>query len=291
MKGYARMKNLERQSSWQKVWILLSETDLVIYNQRADGMPLMSVDLVGCRITPADWLTQQKHPFRCFGNGFDLLFASDSKADQVKWMNAAGLISIGYTSKIANGSGIRKSRYKNCSMRLYRRVFPNKSKSRLDETVQSIDIERDKQLIEKTSPIRTRIIRRDLKSDDLIQLIDDLDIGSGLTRKQTMKRRMEQLSRDPVHNELLHQKIKYERQLKAMMNDLAKIDELLSHDEITDANMITFQNEHPDIVPALGDLYAIKPVSIRSLDSSTLSSNSEYHFNMSSSSFDETPSS
>ena len=76
-----------------------------------------------------------------------------------------------------------------------------------------------------------------------------------------------------------------------MMNDLAKIDELLSHDEITDANMITFQNEHPDIVPALGDLYAIKPVSIRSLDSSTLSSNSEYHFNMSSSSFDETPSS
>lgn len=58
--GYARMKNLERQSSWQKVWILLTETDLVIYNHRADGMPMMSVDLVGCRITPADWLTQQK---------------------------------------------------------------------------------------------------------------------------------------------------------------------------------------------------------------------------------------
>lgn len=71
-------------------------------------------------------------------------------------------------------------------MRLYRKVFPNKSKSRLDETVQSVDIERgltywftakkllyltlDKQLIEKTSPIRTRIVRRNLKSDDLIQV-------------------------------------------------------------------------------------------------------------------------
>ena len=35
-----------------------------------------------------------------------------------------------------------------------------------------------------------------------------------------MKRRMEQLAADPVHNGLLHQKIKYERQLKAMVHDL-----------------------------------------------------------------------
>merc|ERR1712131_556865 len=126
-------------------------------------------------------MTQQKHPFRCFGNGADLLFAAESKEDQVKWMNAAGLVSIGYAPKLSNGSGIRKTRYKNCSMRLYRKVFPNKSKTRLDETV---DIERDKQLIDKTSPIRTRIVRRHPKTDELIQLIDDLDIGSGLTRKQ-----------------------------------------------------------------------------------------------------------
>ena len=59
--GYVRMKNLQHQgTSWQKVWILLTETDLVVYHQRTDGMPLMSIDLIGCRITPADWLTQQK---------------------------------------------------------------------------------------------------------------------------------------------------------------------------------------------------------------------------------------
>ena len=55
-------------------------------------------------------------PFRCFGNGFDLLFASDSKADQVKWMNAAGLISIGYTSKIVNGITVALlKKTKNCN--------------------------------------------------------------------------------------------------------------------------------------------------------------------------------
>ena len=37
-----------------------------------------------------------------------------------------------------------------------------------------------------------------------------------------MKRRMEKLSPDPIHNELLHQQLKYERQLKAMTNDLRK---------------------------------------------------------------------
>ena len=69
-------------------------------------------------------------------------------------------------------------------MRLYRKVFPNKSKTRLDETIQSIDIDRgtllylvakttkylDKQLVEKTSPIRTRIVQRNVKSDELIQV-------------------------------------------------------------------------------------------------------------------------
>lgn len=45
-------------------------------------------------------------------------------------------------------------------------------------------------------------------------------LGSGLTRRQTMKRRIEQLAIDPAHNELLHQKLKYERQLKAMFQDL-----------------------------------------------------------------------
>ena len=54
-------------------------------------------------------------------------------------------------------------------MRLYRKVFPNKSKTRLDETV---DIERDKQLIDKTSPIRTRIVRRHPKTDELIQVLN-----------------------------------------------------------------------------------------------------------------------
>ena len=62
----------------------------------------------------------------------------------------------------------------------------------------------------------------------LILSLHDLDrglcyrrfLGSGLTRRQTMKRRIEQLAIDPAHNELLHQKLKYERQLKAMFQDL-----------------------------------------------------------------------
>ena len=74
-----------------------------------------------------------------------------------------------------------------------------------------------------------------------------------------------------------------------MMNDLSKIDKLLSSDEITDEIIINFQNEHPDIVPGLGELYSIKPVSMQSLDSSilTMSSTSDHLFNTSSSSFDE----
>ena len=117
------------------------------------------------------------------------------------------------------------------------------------------------------------------------QLIDDLDIGSGLTRKQTMKRRMEQLSRDPAHNELLHQKvstyrtwpwtlfqIKYERQLKALTDDLAKVECLLTR--LTDQSIIDFQLENPDIIPELGDLYDLKPISLNS-SLYTMSSNSE----------------
>ena len=54
------MKNLQTEGSWQKVWLLLTESDLVVYHHRTDGMPLMSIALTGCRVTPADWMTQQK---------------------------------------------------------------------------------------------------------------------------------------------------------------------------------------------------------------------------------------
>ena len=66
--------------------------------------------------------------------------------------------------------------------------------------------------------------------------------------------------------------IKYERQLKALTDDLAKVECLL--ETLTDQSIIDFQLENPDIIPELSDLYDLKPIS---LDSSfyTMSSNSE----------------
>ena len=37
------------------------------------------------------------------GLGFDLLFGCESKLEQVKWMNAAGLIAIGYSKQTGFG--------------------------------------------------------------------------------------------------------------------------------------------------------------------------------------------
>ena len=127
-------------------------------------------------------------------------------------------------------------------MRIYRKVFRKDSKKEIVEGEENADvkdtIDVNTKNIEpvRTSPIRTRIMKPiEPKTDELIYLIDDIDIGnsfffnfclekmilgSGLTRRQTMKRRIEQLAIDPAHNELLHQKLKYERQLKAMFQDL-----------------------------------------------------------------------
>lgn len=277
LKGFLKMKNLNTNSSWKKLWIVLEDSQLLVYFTKGDLSPSLMVDLVDAKVMPADWLTKQKFPFRVVGLGFDLLFGCESKLEQVKWMNAAGLIAIGYSKQTGfGGSGIRKTRYKNCSMRIYRKVFRKDSKKDIVEGEENADvkdtIDVDTKNIEpvRTSPIRTRMMKPiEPKTDELIYLIDDIDIGSGLTRRQTMKRRIEQLAIDPAHNELLHQKLKYERQLKAMFQDLSKINDLLGQNEIRDCDIDRFQIENSEVVPGLRELFSSE---IDSINSSVLTS-------------------
>ena len=56
--------------------------------------------------------------------------------------------------------------------------------------------------------------------DDIMKLVDYVDITSGLTRKQTMKRRAEELAPDPVLNEILHRQMQNERQLRVSTRKL-----------------------------------------------------------------------
>ena len=58
--GYLKMKNLETNTAWKKLWTILDENHLLIYYNRSELNLIHSVELTGCKITPADWLTKQK---------------------------------------------------------------------------------------------------------------------------------------------------------------------------------------------------------------------------------------
>ena len=101
-----------------------------------------------------------------------------------------------------SAGGIRKTRYKNCSMRIYRKVLRRESSKSLQPSLTSIsstnistkstsssnstcstdiiahsDFNYDS-YPSRTSPIKTRIITKHEKTlDDLIFLTDALDIG------------------------------------------------------------------------------------------------------------------
>ena len=51
-------------------------------------------------------------------------------------------------------------------------------------------------------------------------LLESLDIGSGLTRKQTIKRKFRNLSKNTQLNNLFHKRVALDRQLKALLKDL-----------------------------------------------------------------------
>ena len=57
--------------------------------------------------------------------------------------------------------------------------------------------------------IRTSVINLSggAVKDDIMRLVDYVDITSGLTRKQTMKRRAANLAPDPVLNDILHRQV------------------------------------------------------------------------------------
>ena len=95
------------------------------------------------------------------------------------------LFGIKNSHYFSGGSGIRKTRYKNCSMRIYRKVFRKDSKKEIVEGEENADV---KDTIDvgtkniepvRTSPIRTRMMKPiEPKTDELIYLIDDIDIGN-----------------------------------------------------------------------------------------------------------------
>ena len=51
-------------------------------------------------------------------------------------------------------------------------------------------------------------------------LLESLDIGTGLTRKQTIKRKFRNLSQNAKLNNLLQKRVVLDRQLKALQKDL-----------------------------------------------------------------------
>ena len=55
---------------------------------------------------------------------------------------------------------------------------------------------------------------------EMEHLLESLDIGSGLTRKQTIKRKFRNLSKNAKLNDLLHKRVALDRQLKALIKDL-----------------------------------------------------------------------
>ena len=59
--------------------------------------------------------------------------------------------------------------------------------------------------------IRTSVINLSggAVKDDIMRLVDYVDITSGLTRKQTMKRRAANLAPDPVLNDILHRQVSF----------------------------------------------------------------------------------
>ena len=54
------MKNLEINSSWKTFWIIIENDQIQIFQNRNNSKLITTICLIGCKITPADWLTKQK---------------------------------------------------------------------------------------------------------------------------------------------------------------------------------------------------------------------------------------
>lgn len=262
--GFLKIKTECHARHWTKFWVVLDYSTISFFHAQTDINPVFHMNIREHQIMPGDCYTRQRYAFRCVGPSCDLLISCNNKEDLVKWMNAAGLAAIGYNDDHREGVGIRKNRYKNCSIRIYRRTFREMAEmsdqEKLEDSVSShssvlsdSNSEESIRAIRKQCSIQTSMISipNQSEKDDIMQLVDYVDITSGLTRKQTMKRRAEELAPDPVLNELLHRQLQNERQLKALLDDLNKIDELLNVDLITSEAIGKFELDHSDTVPEL----------------------------------------
>ena len=59
-----------------------------------------------------------------------------------------------------------------------------------------------------------------VSNTEMEHLLESLDIGTGLTRKQTIKRKFRHLSQNAKLNNLLQKRVVLDRQLKALQKDL-----------------------------------------------------------------------
>ena len=59
-----------------------------------------------------------------------------------------------------------------------------------------------------------------MSNTEMEHLLESLDIGTGLTRKQTIKRKFRNLSQNAKLNNLLQKRVVLDRQLKALQKDL-----------------------------------------------------------------------
>lgn len=268
LRGFLKIKSaLNFAPQWTKYWVVLDACTLELFRAKTDINPMFHTDLRRLQIMPGECFTKRRNSFRCVGTDCDLLISCSTKDDLVRWMNAAGLASIGYDEDNNEGVGIRRNRYKNCSVRIYRRNISRDIEEAAKQTTDdssslysSCDSYQDVRTPElrhsmnpMASAVRSAVCFNGASTDkdDIMRLVDYVDITSGLTRKQTMKRRAVELAPDPVLNDILHRQMQNERQLKALLDDVGKIDALLNAPKITGDAIAAFEQNHSDIVPEL----------------------------------------
>jgi len=259
VKGYLRVKFGE--SGWKRHYAILHQDTIALYAEKYDVNPVMESTLTGNIVAPGETYTRKKYAFCVKGAHTHLLFSCKDKDDLFRWMNAASLASIGYDAEEGKTIGIKKNRYNSCSIRMNRgrKIFKqyvsvgsdgqsisSKEDDLCDISLIQMKISREETLSRKNAQMQ----KSKSTASDIMRLVDVVDITSGLTRKQTMKRRAEKLSSDPKLNELLHKKLQLERELRSMNTDLEIIDKLFEV-PLTNENIDDFLQKHGDIIPEL----------------------------------------
>jgi len=266
VKGYLRVKFGD--SGWKRHYAILHQDTIALYVEKYDVNPVMESTLTGNIVAPGETYTRKKYAFCVKGAHTHLLFSCKDKEDLFRWMNAVSLASIGYDVDEGKTIGIKKNRYNSCSIRINRgrKVFKqyasvgsdgqsisSKEDDLCDISLIQMKISREETLSRKNAQMQ----KSKSTASDIMRLVDVVDITSGLTRKQTMKRRAEKLSSDPKLNEVLHKKLQLERELRSMNTDLEIINKLFEV-PLTNEKIDDFLQKHGDIIPNLKETTSLE---------------------------------